>query len=144
MTLDKAIDICRASKITTSQVKALMEEVEMNRMRSVSPRENKFKANTARSEQNESHCSRCGYKHQTKKCPAFGQTCESCHKKNHFAKMCKLQSQQPQYKRRVHAIEQTDCETDMLSGQSRWRMRNRLARWSRLRWKMREKNGLTY
>lgn len=30
-----------------------------------------------------------GYKHELRKCPAYGQTCRMCTKKNHFAKMCK-------------------------------------------------------
>lgn len=89
LTLEKAIDICRASEITTTQIKALTEEVEMNRIRRVRPKDNRAKASTGRLEQNELSCNRCGFKHEIKKCPAIGQTCKTCHKKNHFAKMCK-------------------------------------------------------
>ena len=31
----------------------------------------------------------CGYRHKRGYCPAFGKTCNVCHKKNHFAKVCK-------------------------------------------------------
>ena len=47
-------------------------------------------------------CNRCGYKHEYKKCPAFGQTCKSCQKNNHLAKMCKAQG----HTRKMHAVEQ--------------------------------------
>lgn len=63
LTLDKAIDIFCASEITTSQVKALTEEVELNRIRTVRPKDNKAKASTGKLEQKESSCSRCGFKH---------------------------------------------------------------------------------
>lgn len=41
LTQERAIDICRASEITTTQVKALMEEVEMNRIITVRPKDNR-------------------------------------------------------------------------------------------------------
>lgn len=67
LTLGKAIDICRASEITSSQVKALTEEVEVNRIRATKPQSNKEKSNTINREQNEFNCSRCGFKHGIKK-----------------------------------------------------------------------------
>lgn len=42
LTLDKTIDMCRASEITTSQDKALTEKVEINRKISVNPKDNFF------------------------------------------------------------------------------------------------------
>lgn len=71
LTQGKAWDICRTSEITTSQVKALTEEEEINRVQPVRQKD-KVKANT---EQNESSCSRCGFKRRTKKknkSPAIG------------------------------------------------------------------------
>lgn len=116
LTLDKAIDICRASEITTSQVKALAEEVDVNRLRTVRPKD-QFKANTGNLDQSESSCNRCGYKHGTRQCPALGQTCKTCNKKNHFAKVCKsARDQQHQPGRRVHAVEQSEEEDDMFVG----------------------------
>lgn len=119
-TPEKAIDICRASEITTSQVKAPTEEVEINRVRT-DRQKGKLKANT---EQNESSCSRCGFKHGTKKCPAIGQTCKACNKKNHFAKMCRSQSQQHQQRKNVHAVEQSEEEITCLLAQLERSMRN--------------------
>lgn len=34
-------------------------------------------------------CSKCGFTHKFKMCPAYGKTCNSCGKPNHFAKCCK-------------------------------------------------------
>ena len=44
-----------------------------------------------RRDENESgQCGKCGYKHQAKdRCPALGQICRKCHKKNHFKRMCR-------------------------------------------------------
>lgn len=36
-----------------------------------------------------STCSRCGYQHQRRSCPAYGKTCKKCKKLNHFAQVCK-------------------------------------------------------
>ena len=38
-------------------------------------------------------CKYCGSNHQRKQCPAFGKTCKSCGKKNHFAKKCRSRGQ---------------------------------------------------
>ena len=34
-------------------------------------------------------CQFCGYRHKRGRCPAFGKTCNVCHKQNHFARVCK-------------------------------------------------------
>ena len=86
--LEKVIDICCASEITSRQVKAVTEEVEVNRIRTVRPKNNKVKASTGNHEEDESSSSRCGFKHGTKKCPAIGQTCKSCHKKKIILPSC--------------------------------------------------------
>lgn len=45
----------------------------------------------SRTNQKESNkmCRNCGRKHAPKKCPAFGQKCESCGKLNHWKKVCR-------------------------------------------------------
>jgi len=37
-------------------------------------------------------CKFCGYTHPSGKCPAFGKTCSSCGKKNHFQSVCRSSS----------------------------------------------------
>ena len=44
--------------------------------------------NTSTSKQTRAQCTRCGYKHGTKNCPASGKICLACKGKEHFAKMC--------------------------------------------------------
>ena len=34
-------------------------------------------------------CDYCGRKHERKQCPAWGQTCNTCGKRNHFSNVCK-------------------------------------------------------
>ena len=35
-------------------------------------------------------CLRCGRSHQLKQCPAFGQQCKKCRRRNHFARVCRF------------------------------------------------------
>lgn len=118
LTLDKAIDVCRASGITSSQVKVLNEEAEVHKIKTVK-NANKDRGNdrykrkpAPRDEQKEISCNRCGYKHAYKKCPAFGQMCKNCQKRNHFAKMCRSQGQA----KKMHAVEQSDDDNELFLG----------------------------
>lgn len=79
----------------------LVEEIAMNKKSSVKntkTRGGKIMQSEQKSKQHamESHhkanvkCSRCGYQHEYKKCPAYGQTCKACKQIKHFA-MCRKQ-----------------------------------------------------
>ncbi len=35
------------------------------------------------------NCGNCGQQHAAKSCPAYGKTCNNCHKLVHFAKLCR-------------------------------------------------------
>ena len=53
---------------------------------------------------NREKCGNCGYSHSKREdCPAKGKKCNSCHKWNHFAKMCRL-------RRKVHSIQAESVE----------------------------------
>ena len=39
-------------------------------------------------------CSRCGWSHKPRQCPAYGQKCLNCQGLNHFARMCNKANQQ--------------------------------------------------
>ncbi|KAK3718411.1 hypothetical protein QZH41_000520 [Actinostola sp. cb2023] len=60
--------------------------------KSSKPRASKDNASTAKSQNNYSKykCYHCGRQadHKLKDCPAFGQTCRTCGKRNHFASVC--------------------------------------------------------
>lgn len=75
LTLEKAIQICKASEKTTE---TLMEMDAESRS-----------CNAVRSDDgNPFLCKRCGSKHVKKSCPAFGKQCLMCQGTGHFAKCC--------------------------------------------------------
>ncbi|KAL8608308.1 hypothetical protein ACOMHN_042175 [Nucella lapillus] len=55
-----------------------------------------------------------GTRHKGKECPAFGSTCNYCHKDNHWAKVCFAKRQQESQKgRKIHSIkEEEDNENE--------------------------------
>ena len=50
-------------------------------------------------------CGKCGYKHEPRKCPAFGQVCKNCNKRNHFAKKCKS--------KKMHEVHDNESDSDI-------------------------------
>lgn len=58
-----------------------------------------------------------GYKIEQTKCPAYGQACKKCEKKNHFAKMCRASNKKmPQKMITVEQTEEGDEDEDMFIG----------------------------
>ena len=53
---------------------------------------------------NNQNCSRCGYKHKSNNCPAYGKVCSKCSKLNHFANVCKNTA------KKINVID--ECESD--------------------------------
>ena len=51
-------------------------------------------------------CKKCGMEHLPKNCPAYGKTCNRCHKPNHFKKMCN--------NKRVYTVEEEEISDDDL------------------------------
>ena len=49
-------------------------------------------------------CGNCGSKHPPKRCPAYNEECNYCHKFNHFEKMCRTKQ------REVNSVEIPECE----------------------------------
>ena len=61
---------------------------------------NKFNGNGKKSTERTNYskdCPKCGTKHEPRSCPAFGKTCNSCKKPNHFAKVCRAKKQTTNY-----------------------------------------------
>ncbi len=93
LTLHKAIDICRASELSWSQLKSLQEEVEIPVNKVTKKKQHDKQKDSGAPVQsvkmrNQGNCTRCSYRHEPRKCPAYGQVCKACHGKNHYAKMC--------------------------------------------------------
>ena len=132
LTLNKALNICRASEVANVQIKAMktsVNEVEgVNALRTRSykkaftkpPTKTGKGAPSSNKQQTQKQtystkrkCYHCGrdQSHKLKECPAFGQTCNNCGKQNHFASVC-LSSKST---KRIHTLadgskEETDEE----------------------------------
>lgn len=82
--------IVRAAEATQLQVRGLKGEAEVNSIRR-KPVLKKSTESTADSGNKEVyHCYKCGTKHRSGQCIAFGQTCRLCKKPNHFAIGCRF------------------------------------------------------
>lgn len=96
LTLESAIQMCRAAEVSKSQVKDIKEEpaaVDAVR-RKTGKQFNKFKPSQDKSsggknyQQGDRNCSKCSTKHAFRNCPAYGKECHNCKRKNHFSKCC--------------------------------------------------------
>lgn len=103
LTLDKAVDMCRASELAKAQARAMQQPgaVEVISKQQDRPdqqyRKDKFFNNSSANPNNFSRdtyqCKKCGTRHGLRSCPAFGKTCSNCHKPNHFKIGCKFINQ---------------------------------------------------
>ena len=108
--LKKLVDICRAHEMAQGQMKDMeTTNTKINKVKSAKKYEGQYKRVQ---EPNVKDCHYCGKKHVMKKesCPAWGKTCVSCKKRNHFATKCPSTS-------KVHAVEQPE-EEDKDSGEN--------------------------
>ena len=111
VTLNKTVNICRSSEITNIQLKSM--EVPLFRCNGG---KTKLRATKDHQPAAKSHnsskrkCYQCGrlQDHKLKDCSAFGQTCNSCGKENHFASVC-LSSKEST--RDIRAVEESDEES---------------------------------
>ena len=96
LTLEAAINSCRASEASKRQLKELSETYEKS-LEEVRVKHTKRKKQSthgrplnARAQGKEKpNCKRCGRVHPPKTCPAFDKTCNKCQKKGHFAALCR-------------------------------------------------------
>ncbi|XP_033098356.1 uncharacterized protein LOC117102244 isoform X2 [Anneissia japonica] len=103
VTLDCALTLIRAHEHTVMQLKSMNESsgntqqqaAEVNKLfkhKTYNPRYTKPISKPKAAHNRTTTCHNCGgvYPHkQGKPCPAAGQTCHSCGKRNHFAKYCR-------------------------------------------------------
>ena len=82
LTLERAIELCKASEISRQQLKELdtKQSVSVNAVKSQKQKETRKQV---------TNCKYCGSNHLYGKCPAYGKTCKKCNGKNHFGKVCK-------------------------------------------------------
>ena len=115
LTLEQAITMIKSSETANKQLRMLVHDqknsVTINAVRSKRPKTNstvqvtepQVKCNNGQLKL----CKRfCGRRHLPRQCPAFGQLCNSCGKKNHFASVCMAG------KRRVNAVDNNETDDD--------------------------------
>ena len=96
LTLKKAIDICRAAEVSREQVKSLTDSksAEIGALHKTKQDKQNREYNHTR----KFNCNNCGQQHAAKSCPAYGKSCNNCHKLGHFAKLCRSTNRQHQRK----------------------------------------------
>ena len=121
LTLEKCVDICCAAEATSAQLKEMApsqqqhhhsSEVDLvTKGDSWKSKARKEKVKVPKNHQLE-ECKFCGRKHERKrgKCPAYGQTCSSWGKCNHFAVKCESVTRDSKKlkHRKVHQLADSD------------------------------------
>ncbi|XP_063616980.1 uncharacterized protein LOC134802285 [Cydia splendana] len=117
LSLDTALELCKAAEYSKKNVKELEEKVQSVNMVRESSRYRKDVKKPIHY-----NCSYCGKKHEPRKCPAYGRRCTVCNIYNHYAEMCrfKKKEEKPQQKQRstknkVDGIRESTNDSDCSS-----------------------------
>ena len=116
LTLQKCIDIVKSDKVSSTQMKSMDQGgkgEDVHKIKASGQRNGKSSKSKTKQRQHEQTykkhdyesklCDYCGQKHKKGRdnCAAWGQTCNTCGKRNHFSKMCR--------KEKAHQVcDQTD------------------------------------
>ncbi|BES91778.1 Reverse transcriptase (RNA-dependent DNA polymerase) [Nesidiocoris tenuis] len=119
LTLQKAIDICRANELADSQMKRITKaETSENVNKIFRQRQGSFRK-PLKGRNNKADrkipCKYCGnvHKHDRRKCPAYGEKCKLCFRYNHFASVCgSSQNARGKLKRASHVKTLQGSESD--------------------------------
>lgn len=79
LTLDEAIETCRAHEVTTQQMTKI-QRTEENAVNVIHNKKN----------DREFNCRRCLTRHGRKSCPAYNKQCQNCGKTGHVQEVCRL------------------------------------------------------
>ena len=86
LTLEKAIDIARAAESTAVQMKVMSAESGLSAVKEKEKEQSENVPSVSSGWIKD--CRFCGRNHERRSCPAFGQICAYCKKKNHFVAKC--------------------------------------------------------
>ena len=116
LTLQTCIEKCRSAEATSEQMKAMEDgQAQANAVKDRRKRGDKTDRNE-KEENRDRKCKFCGRTHPMKKekCPAWGETCNECGKKNHFQKMCRQREGKTKFKSKkaVHALHDSESDSD--------------------------------
>ena len=84
LTLEKTFDIAHAAESTAAQMKVVTTEPGLNAVKE----KEKEQSDGTPFVNDSKDCKFCGRNHERRNCPAFGQTCAYCKRKNHFVAKC--------------------------------------------------------
>ena len=107
--LAKTDQICRAAESMTVQMKEIADESTAAVHMVKEPETQKKNPDKSKTTSSTRECWNCGRKHEYYRrdlCPAYGKTCNRCHKLNHFASKCRTVTNKPS----VRAIEDEDVD----------------------------------
>ena len=99
--LDKAIEFGRAAELIQKQTAELKE------LPATVDRITKNRGNSTKPQ-----CTRCGYRHADRPCPAQGKRCRRCDRPNHFASCCK-QAPKTRDSKPVHVVGEEEEFSDV-------------------------------
>lgn len=91
ITLNEAIQKCRAAELTEIQMKQLNHDQKNIIEAPIDKIQSRTRRPTFQAPSNKSKCNYCGYEHarDKEKCPANGKKCLQCGLMNHFASVCR-------------------------------------------------------
>jgi len=109
LTLDRCIDMCRAQEATSARMKMMMSKGATEEIHGIKKVPKKKNDKHSSKPTQAINCRFCGGTHQRKKeqCPAWGQKCNHCNGRNHFARVCKKK------KEKISAV---NCDSDSDTG----------------------------
>lgn len=119
LNLITAINTCRASEISRSQVTNLHNEVSTDMIRAKFNKGKHSKSYSSLQNMNKSKsyvCGKCKMQHEYAKCPAYGKKCGKCGQLNHFSTGCT--SKYNNYKKHVvQMVDEGDIVDELYCGQ---------------------------
>ncbi|XP_060084332.1 uncharacterized protein K02A2.6-like [Ylistrum balloti] len=115
LTLALALDCVRNYEMSHTQARTINEASSgtaayVNVIRKGNKSKHKRKEETRKEyapKEKEILCSKCGYPSAHKSCPASGQTCKKCGRKNHFARKCRTPKMDKLHNK-VHTVDQNE------------------------------------
>ena len=106
LTLERALDICRASETSKEQYQAMsslhQQDIAVHDIRAGEKRGQK--QGQSQNSRSQRQCKYCGSTHPPRQCPAYNKKCNKCGCLNHFAAVCKDGGSKVKHSKPVHTL----------------------------------------
>ena len=127
LTLDKAIDVCKASEAAAKQLRVITNAEQIQPLHTSKRAPSGRTTGTVGEQRREIKCKFCDRVHEPRKdaCPAYGsygKTCRRCKGKNHFESAClsTTKKHKPTKRSEVHQLDDDELLTLHDGGEDRW------------------------